>query len=447
MFCAVLGSSSVSVLAGPGKTLRWAALLVLAAVALVLGVRSRRSRPARPALVVLSLGVFVAAVAVCSTAWSVEPRTTFERAGSFALLVGSAGLLGLASRTRPALAERLLQGVLAAACAAALAGLVVLLVAHADAIEPATTSYPSRFKGIGENPDTVAMLEGLAMPIALWCAVQARGWRGRALHLVVLLLLVGSISATASRGGLLAAFVGAILLASALRRPFRQRLSLAIAVCLTMAAATVATQIPKPLSSGGAPLSQETVPKSKSGGGGGSSSSTPDEAVFTGRLTDELYRLPVERRSLLSSSGRFEAWHGAISQADARPILGYGFGTENAVFVDRVQNFDGSFVENSFIGMYLQLGGVGLLLFVALVVAIALSALRLARRGAATFPAPALLGVVGAGIVLMPVQSYAYAVGNVATVSFWVVGFLVASASAELSRSTARRRGDVGAAA
>ena len=48
---------------------------------------------------------------------------------------------------------------------------------------------------------------------------------------------------------------------------------------------------------------------------------------------------PTVRRSFLGSSGRIEAWKGALRQAEQRPLLGYGFGTESRVFVDRYYTF------------------------------------------------------------------------------------------------------------
>ena len=58
---------------------------------------------------------------------------------------------------------------------------------------------------------------------------------------------------------------------------------------------------------------------------------------------------------MLSSSGRFEAWRGAIRQGNERPIAGYGFGTEGDVFVDRYYGLDSNLTENSYVGLYLQL--------------------------------------------------------------------------------------------
>ena len=46
-----------------------------------------------------------------------------------------------------------------------------------------------------------------------------------------------------------------------------------------------------------------------------------------------------------TSSGRTQAWRGAIGQAEQRPVVGYGFGTESRVFIDRWSGFVGSVPE------------------------------------------------------------------------------------------------------
>ena len=65
-------------------------------------------------------------------------------------------------------------------------------------------------------------------------------------------------------------------------------------------------------------------------------------------------------RNLTGSSGRTEAWRGALGLAADRPVVGYGFGTEDRTFVDRYVFFNSNVPENSYIGILLQLGLVGL---------------------------------------------------------------------------------------
>jgi O-antigen ligase len=129
----------------------------------------------------------------------------------------------------------------------------------------------------------------------------------------------------------------------------------------------------------------------------------------------------------LGSSGRTEAWGGALNQIEGRPLLGYGFGTENHVFVDRFYDFEGSYVENSFLGLGLQLGIVGAASIIALLAAIAVASVPVLRRPRDLGDPAAALAAVGiAGLVLMFVQSYVDSVGDVGTVTFWVSCFVLA---------------------
>jgi O-antigen ligase len=135
-------------------------------------------------------------------------------------------------------------------------------------------------------------------------------------------------------------------------------------------------------------------------------------------------------RSLFGTSGRLGAWRGALGQAAHRPLAGYGFGTEDRVFVDRYYGFDSSLPENSYIGTLLQLGVVGALAFAALLAAVAAAGAQALRRAApGRLEAAACASVAAAGLVLALTQSYLTSVGNVATVTFWVAALLLTANS------------------
>jgi hypothetical protein len=156
------------------------------------------------------------------------------------------------------------------------------------------------------------------------------------------------------------------------------------------------------------------------------------------RLQDDVGRPPFgvaetrkKPRTLFGTSGRAEAWQGALGLGRQRLLLGYGFGTEDHVFVDRYADFNSNTVENSYIGLFLQLGVVGLLLFVAFFVVLAVSAARSLSRGdvAERSIAASCAAVVAAGLALAVFQSYVLAVGNNATATFWICTFLLAAAT------------------
>jgi O-antigen ligase len=140
---------------------------------------------------------------------------------------------------------------------------------------------------------------------------------------------------------------------------------------------------------------------------------------------------PVIRRTFFTSSGRRAAWSGAIHQAEKRPVAGYGFGTEARVFVDRYANFESDLVENAYIGAALQLGIVGLVLFVAVAV-VALGPFARAPSGGIE---AACAGVAAAALVVAVTQSYFFSVGNIGTLTAWVSLFLLAAQPAAAASS------------
>jgi len=438
--CFTLGSSSIAGLKSFGHDARWLALLALWACAVALALRNRRLRaPSRgsASFVVATAGLLVATMLLSAT-WSVDPWATVEHGVSFAVLLTAAGALALGSAGRPEVAQRLLAGVLVGAGVVLAAGLLLLLVRYGDAIVPATGSTPWRFRGIGENPNTLPMIAALVVPLAVAAATGARGAAGRIAPAAVLALAVATIYASGSRGGLLGAFAGAIVVAAQPRPWTRRAAAVTVLSIAAFAGGAIASTIPQP-----------TAPSqaSNAGGGGsaagGSAPAAPASVplgVRGARLEDEVgSEGESTRRTLFGSSGRTQAWQGAIDQANERPLLGYGFGTEDIVFFDRFRTFQGARPENSFIGLYLQLGLVGLGLFAALGSALVVAGWRAARRlgGAARLTNAACAGAVAAGVVLMCFQSYAYAAGNLVSATLWTCAFLLPASATWDSREIA----------
>jgi len=424
------GSSSVRwVIEHTRGGIRWGALVVLLVFALGWAAARRFEDPFRaPA----PAGAWFAALAVTSTAWSVDARLTFERAGTLVMLLGAAWGFSCAARGRRDVVGVVLDGILLGAVAVAIASLVTLALTHANAVQPATLAYGARFEGYGQNPNTLAMLLALALPIAGWRAATAQQWKRLAAGAAAVLLF-GELAATGSRASLAAALVGVLLLIAFAPRPPAYRIGAAAAIAAVFAAGAVAAHLAKPA----------TVAQ-------------PQPHPPPGRLAKDAERFlpldaeiglpkpgtPIRRRGLFSSSGRFEAWRGAIRQSDARPTAGYGFGTESRVFVDRYYGFDSSVVENAYLGLYLQLGVVGLLSFAA-VIASALLGIRRLPEDVVLVPAAVVLG----GLVLAVGQSFFYSVGAPGTLPFWFAAFLATSARTTAAKASApTARGSLGAA-
>lgn len=397
------GSSSVHWVDRAGKDARWAFLFVLLACVtalFLLRVAWSRARPFLPA-------AWLVLLAVVSTSWSVAPRLTAERAVSLGVLFVTAFLLATSAASL-ALIERVLVAVLAGAVVVALLGLLVLAFDRHAALQPASASFPTRYRGLGEDSNTAALLFAVVLPIAAWGVVRGGRLHRRVWSAASFLLLAGSITGSLSRGALTGAFIGVVLVTLVGPRAWQARASWAAIVLALAGLSFGIAAIPS------APSHAPAAVRTK--------------AVLTLGYVDAEALAPLSDEAHLPS-GRLGAWRGALHQAARRPVAGYGFGTENRVFVDRYRGFADSYVQNYYLGLLLQLGAVGLASFLALAL------LWLARAGRAynrlaerdRLALVACSGMVVAGLATAVVQSYLTSVGNIATGAFWIGAFVLAA--------------------
>ncbi|MGH3105179.1 MAG: O-antigen ligase family protein [Gaiellaceae bacterium] len=400
-----------------GRQLRWVVLVELCACALAYAIlQRRRPRPGFRALAV----AFLLGLALLSAAWSPEPSLTADRALSFVVLFAAAASLSWAAGGRPGFAGHVLRGIAGGSVVVALLGLVHLAISPEQAVIPATTGQGARYNGLGANPNSMAMLLALALPVLAWELAQARSRRRRAAVALAVLLLVGSIVASGSRGALLGAAGGVLVVALVAAPDRRRRLVVAAGIAGALVAGLLLMQVPPRAERDPVVVPVESQrPLAPTGA----------ERVLPldGEIGSPAAGVKAPHRGLFSSGGRLHAWRGAIGQVAERPLLGYGFGTEERVFVDRYYLFLAGRVENSYIGTALQLGVVGLVLVVLVVVLFVVPAARElpALPSEARGVAGACLGVVAAGAVLAATQSYLTAAGGVAAPSFWLCAFML----------------------
>ena len=414
VFLFACGSSSAHELRGIGGPGRWAALLILCALSLACAALNGR-RPAKAPLGWI-LAAALVAVATVSAGWSVDPRLTIERAFTLGILFVTAVALALAATDPRVAAARVLHGVLWGIAAVAIGSLVMLAVSHHDAVLSATAGAGWRFRGLGENPNTVSMLLAVGLPLAVWLAFGRRGWE-RLAGAALVLLFAGEIAVSGSRGAVLAGFGGALLAALVLGPTVGAKLVLAAGLVVLAGLCVATSRFQHPAAS--------VVARAATAGGAPAARTRGLDADQLFRLQDELghpplggYRPPVAR-TLLGSSGRAQAWVGAARQAAQRPVLGYGFGTENRVFVDRFYAFEGAFPENSYLGTFLQLGALGVVLLVGLLLTLGWNGYRALHRGTGG-PAAAATGVLLVAILIGLSQSGVTSVGNIAVGSIWI---------------------------
>jgi O-antigen ligase len=397
----------------PMRTFVLLELAVLAVAYLVVTRAKLRLLPGALAVAAFTL------LALLSVAWSADQSLTVDRAVGFAGLVVAAAALALGAVGRPRVAGQFMLALLAATTLIAAAGLVELWHAYDQAVLAATKAQGARYNGIGQNPNQIPMLIALTLPFAIWLLREARG-RLRWVAVTVVLLLVSSLVASGSRGALTAAFAGCVVYLVA-TVPHRWKSILAVGTALFVVAA-LATQLPQPASEN--PDLYEEFGRTPNLGPKDINSRLPLESEFgfPGENAE-----PGNTRTLFVTSGRLQAWESAVEQGLERPLVGYGFGVEDETFVDRSYGFVSDAVENSFIGVFLQLGVLGVAM---LVVALALPLaawwrVRSQLDPEQREPAAACAGAVVAGIVLAVPQSYLTSVGSPPTAAFWVAFFLL----------------------
>jgi O-antigen ligase len=410
ILAAAAGSSIQRGLLNAGMPARWVLIALLFAFACVRAAVAREW--SFPPAVASAIALFCG-LGLVSTAWSVHPRGTLERAVGEIVVVSALGLLAGCIRGRPALRTRLLDGVLLAGAVVALAGFLYWLAEPSRGAIAATVEYPSRYQGIEENPNTAALLLAIAMPLALARALAARNLLGRVGYTLVLAGLAASISASGSRGGLLGGFVGSLaVVALAPARP-RLRAGIAVAVVAALVVAAWAMTIPQALPAVAAP---------------GPPTHATRNAEKTLPLSQEIgnpwwtRRAGGYRRSLFNTSVRLRALRGSIHEALGRPLLGFGFGAEQWAFVNRYYAFSSGNPENGYVGMFLQTGFIGLALFLVMLgFCVVPPLVDCLRRWAAGADARlvAALGAAAAGLVMGLSQSFFHGPGGIAYVAFW----------------------------
>jgi O-antigen ligase len=424
----VLASGSLLSWISVAQKLRWLALLALVALALLWAVRMRAEL--LPPTVLGVAAVFLGLVLV-SVVWSVDRGATIGRGLGLTLVFVVAVALACVARGRPDVQLGLLYALVAAAGVVCVGGLLVLLFRYDRAIAAATPVLPARYQGLGGGPNTATMLLAVVFPPAAYVALSDRSRFLRLGAFAVALGSLASIVASGSRGALVAAFVGSLVLALVAAGSRRDAVRGAAVVVAVFAVSAALSQVPDP-GGPGTPAPDIAADPYPPKAGAVPPYVWVDNVL---RLQDDVGRPAAgtttedEGREPLGSSGRREAWAGALDQASERPVAGYGFGTESAVFVDRYVGFNSSVPENSYLGLLLQLGALGLAALLVLAGVLVVPAVRAARRldARGRGVAAACAGAVAAGLTLAVVQSFIYAPGNVATLAFWICAFLLAA--------------------
>ena len=277
------------------------------------------------------------------------------------------GALAWAAWGRPDTVSLVVDGVLLGLALVAVGGLVLLAVEYDRAVMPATTEFAARYQGLGGGPNTATMVMALGVPLAAQRLLRGERWSRVAAGVAAARAarVDRRVRARAARCSPRSAASRSSRCSRA-RAPRRKALALG-GVAAALLVAVVVMRAPDPLPPG---TPSAFVPPFA-----GHSAESPFEpkgdfvdANFVLRLEDDVGHPGLgvadtrrRTRTLLNSSGRAQAWTGALGLVAERPIAGYGFGLEDKVFVDRYINFHSACPENSYLGLSLQLGAAGIL--------------------------------------------------------------------------------------
>jgi len=407
------GSSSIARAGDVGRPARWWLLGALAALsaAYAFRVRGRQLRLPTPTLVAACFLV----LAIGSTLWSATPRLTLHRAGSLALLLLVAALLAYGSAGDRSRVERLLLGILAGAVAVGIASVLVGIVDRG-----AAGSVHTRYRGFGEQPTTDAMLFALSLPIALLAALRARTRPAFLAAAAAFVLLDGLLIVSGARGPEIGAVLGLALLGLACPRPRQLAVAAVVSGTIGLALAVGFVQTHEQESPATATPAARTAAPTR----------YPNPGLLTQELGSRSNTTAI--RSLFHSSGRTGAWRGAVRKADQRPALGWGFGTEDRVFENRYYGYQGDLVGSSWVGLYLQLGAIGVAVLVLLWLVLGAGAVATLRRLRGDAVAVTCAAIALAGFPITIVESWIYAAGNIACLTFWLGALLLGTLSKEV---------------
>jgi O-antigen ligase len=145
-------------------------------------------------------------------------------------------------------------------------------------------------------------------------------------------------------------------------------------------------------------------------------------------LAGQFFRVYFRIESIPTAAGRFEVWPLALDLISDKPIFGYGFGIEDKLlglkgFV--LHEHPGGYFHNSYLGMMLQLGILGFIIFFGPLFMLLFKELSLRQASQASLLRYALRASLMAGLICGIFESWLYSVGNTQTFPYWIMVMLL----------------------
>jgi len=307
-----------------------------------------------------------------SAFYSIDPSLTVKRAGTFLLLYISVFWVIYPEIHSREDIEEVIDLILYASIIPYTISVVLLFF-------PDIAFLGNRFTGYFLNPNTIGILTTVLLPLILWKAIERKNRWARTFLFFVLLSLVLS----GSRSGLLGSFVGGNFYIFMTRKKYRVPAAFLGLIFIILMFAVGEKMIDR------------------------MSSYLRTEAVV--EIT--------ERKDLDEvTAGRFEKWAAMISLIKKRPLLGYGFGTEDILFHHfGITVSRGSYAYNIFLGLTVQLGILGFILFFSPIFYLLFKPINI--QDSLIY---ALKGMLLGGLVVGFFETWIYSVGSAFAFPFWI---------------------------
>lgn len=306
-----------------------------------------------------------------SAFYSIDPTMTIKRAGTFLLLYISVFWVIYPKIHSKEDAEETINLLLYATFVPYSINMILVFF-------PDISLHGDRFMGYFLNPNTIGILTGIILPLVLWKAICKNKLWAKILLVFVLL----SLFLSGSRSGLLGSVIGGSYYIFMTKKKYRIPtifLSLLIIIVMFTSGDIIQRQLSSYLRIGG--------------------------------LLEGTTELDIV------SSGRVEKWKAMVLLIKKRPLLGYGFGTEDLLFRHFGFKLEspGLYAHNTFLGMAVQMGILGFILFFS-----PLFYLLFKPSKTKDNLVYALNGMIISGLIGGFFESWMYSVGSAFAFPFWV---------------------------
>lgn len=149
---------------------------------------------------------------------------------------------------------------------------------------------------------------------------------------------------------------------------------------------------------------------------------------FMQTIAKEFFHVYYRVESISSMGGRTELWPMALNLIADKPIFGYGFGVEDKILYLKsimLRNQPAGIVHNSYLGLMLQLGIIGLAIFFIPLFVLLFKELFSRQDTPIPLLRHALRASFIAGLLCSIFESWVYSVGNAQAFPFWIMVMLL----------------------